>query len=157
MLPSIPSPNVTSPDAPKRPRRSWTPAEQAAHLADCAASALSATAFCRRLGIRRATLARWRQRAAAGPTPRPAEGPRVERRPSAAGAGFAAVTVVAEPARAVGGPPAPSALPAAPITRSLTLVLRAPSGVAADVAGLDVAAAAALLRAVLTPVPSGAA
>lgn len=41
---------------------------------------------------------------------------------------------------------------AAPLTGVLTLVLRAPSGVVADVAGLDAASAAALLRAVLTPV-----
>ena len=145
----ITSPNTTLPDASKRPRRSWTPAEQAAHLADFAASGLSATAFCRRLGIRRATLARWRQRAAGASTPRRVE-PRVARRPGAMG--FAAVTVVPDTVRAE--VPAPSAAPAAPLSRSLTLVLRAPSGVAADVAGLDVAAAAALLHAVLTP-PAG--
>ena len=158
MLPSIPSPNVTFPDAPKRPRRSWTPVEQAAHLTDFAASGLSATAFCRRLGIRRATLARWRQRAAAAPAARPAlrrvEARRGERRPGAAG--FAAVTVVAD-AAGLPGLPAPSPSPAAPVPPSLSLVLRAPSGVAADVAGLDVATAAALLRAVLTPPPAGAA
>ncbi|HEY0776584.1 MAG TPA: hypothetical protein VGD56_01335, partial [Gemmatirosa sp.] len=59
----LPSPNDILPDAAKRPRRSWTIAEQTAYAADFAASGLSATAFCRRLGIRRATLARWRQRA----------------------------------------------------------------------------------------------
>ena len=136
MLPASSSPNATSPDAPKRPRRSWTPTEQAAHLADFTASGLSATAFCRRLGIRRATLARWRERAAASPTRR-----RVERRHVAAG--FAAVTVVPE----AGGAPGPGTPPAPP----LTLVLRAATGVEADVAGLDVAAAAALLRAVFAP------
>ncbi len=146
MLPSLASPNTTSPDALKRPRRSWTPAEQAAHLADFAASGLSATAFCRRLGIRRATLARWRQRAAAAPTPPPPR-TRPAPPPRAAGTGFAAVTVVPDES----GAPAPGAPPVAPHPRSLTLVLRAPSGVAADVAGLDVAAAAALLRAVLVP------
>ncbi len=148
MLPSIASPNVTTPDAPKRPRRSWTPAEQAAHLADFTASGLSATAFCRRLGIRRATLARWRQRAGAAPTaqPRPAR-PVPPRRGT--GTAFATVTVVPDAARA----PTPSA--PTPLAPSLTLVLRAPSGVAADVAGLDVAAAAALLRAVLAPAASG--
>lgn len=138
---SFPSPHVTDPDALKRPRRSWTPAEQAAHLADFTASGLSATAFCRRLGIRRATLARWRQRAAAAPTSRRVA-PRVARRPGAVG--FATVTVV--PDAAYG--PAPSASPVAPL---LTLVLRAPSGVVADVAGLDLATATALLRAVLAP------
>jgi len=132
----IPSSNTTSPDAPKRPRRSWTPAEQAAHLTDFAASGLSATAFCRRLGIRRATLARWRQRAAVS-TPIP----RREARPRALAAGFAAVAVVPE---AVGVPP--SASPPA-----LTLVLRAPTGVEAECAGLDVVGAAALLRVVLAP------
>jgi len=151
MLPSITSPNATSPDAPKRPRRSWTSAEQAARLADFAASGLSATAFCRRLDIRRATLARWRQRAAAGPPPRRGAAPHVERRPGAAG--FAAVTVVPEPAHA----PAPSAPVASPLPRLLTLVLRAATGVEAECAGLDVATAAALLRAVLTPAPAGAA
>ncbi len=155
MLPSTSSPNVTSPDAPKRPRRSWTPAEQAAHLADFAASALSATAFYRRLGIRRATLARWRQRAGAAPAvqPRPAR-PVPPRRGT--GTAFAAVTVVPDAARAVGATLTPSA-PPMPLAASLTLVLRAPSGVAADVAGLDVAAAAALLRAVLAPAASGVA
>ncbi len=143
---SITSPNAPPPDAPKRPRRSWTPGEQAAHLADFGTSGLSATAFCRRLGIRRATLARWRQRAAADSTPHRVER-RVARRPGAVG--FAAVTVVPDAAHAA--VPAPSASPAAPLAPSLTLVLRAPSGVAADVAGLDLAAAAALLRAVLTP------
>ncbi len=141
---SLSSPNITPPEATKRPRRSWPPAEQAAHLADFAASGLSATAFCRRLGIRRATLARWRQRAATttpGPTPRPVAGRRVE--PPRAAAGFAAVTVVAD----VADVPPPGAPPPGP----LTLVLRAPSGVAADVAGLDVATATALLRAVLAP------
>ena len=140
----ITSPNITSPDAPKRPRRSWPPAEQAAHLADFAASGLSATAFCRRLGIRRATLARWRQRASA--TPRRVEH-RGAGRPGAVG--FAAVTVVPDAVHAAG--PAPSASPAAARAPSLTLVLRAPSGVAADVAGLDLATAVTLLRAVLTP------
>ena len=136
---SLPSPHGTPPDAPKRPRRSWTVAEQAADVADFAASGLSATAFCRRLGIRRATVARWRQRATAGPTSRPAR-----RRPAAAT--FAAVTVVPDPPR--------DAAPGAPPTAACSLVLRAPSGVTADVAGLDVATAAALLRAVLMP-PAG--
>jgi len=149
----LPSPNVTAPDAPKRPRRSWPPAEQAAHLADFAASGLSATAFCRRLGIRRATLARWRQRAA--PTPRRLEH-RVARRPGAVG--FAAVTVVPDAAHGPAPSASPAAAPLAPsLTSSLALVLRAPSGVAADVTGLDLAAAAALLRAVLTPAGAGAA
>jgi len=79
---------------------------------------------------------------AASPTARSAPR-RVERRPGVAG--FAAVTVVPDAARAVGAPPAPL------VTPSLTLVLRAPSGVAAECAGLDVAGAAALLRAVLAP------
>ncbi len=152
MTPFTTSPNAASPDAPKRPRRSWPPAEQAAHLADFAASGLSATAFCRRLGIRRATLARWRQRAAAVPAATAAPARTTWRR--AASAGFAAVTVVPD---ALGGTPAPDVPSAAPLTPSLSLVLRAPSGVAADVAGLDVAAAAALLRAVLTPATAGAA
>ncbi len=140
------SPNVTLPEAPKRPRRSWTPGEQAAHLAEFAASGLSATAFCRRLGIRRATLARWRQRASAAVPPVP----RRDARPRTA-AGFAAVTVVPEAAPAEALVPAPSAPQAPPLPRSLSVVLRAPSGVAADVTGLDLATAAALLRAVLAP------
>lgn len=142
---------MTSPtpsaDAPRRSRRSWTRAEQAAHLADFATSGLSATAFCRRLGIGRSTLTRWRQRAAAPPTTaRRRERPATSRR--AAGAGFATVALVPD-ARDV-----PMAASAALATRvrpgGLTLALRAPSGVVADVAGLDVASAAALLRAVLT-------
>lgn len=137
---ALPSPNDTPPDAPKRPRRSWSVAEQAAYVADFTASGLSATAFCRRLGIRRATLARWRQRAAAGPAPR-----RAHRRPGPAT--FAAVTVVPDPPRDV------VPVPGAPPLAALTLALRAPSGVVADVAGLDLAAAAALLRAVLVPTP----
>ena len=145
---SLLSPNGTPLDAPKRPRRSWTSAEQAAHLAEFTASGLSATAFCRRLGIRRATLARWRQRAAGTPTPRCLES-RVARWPGAMG--FAAVTVVPDAAHAAG--PAPSASPAPP----LALLLRAPSGMVADVTGLDAATAAALLRAVLTPATAGAA
>ncbi len=152
MLSFLPSPNTTSPDAPKRPRRSWTPAEQAAHLADFAASGLSATAFCRRLGIRRATLARWRQRASAAV-------PSISRRaarPRVGAAGFAAVTVVPDVVHAEVPVPAPSAAPPAPHTASLALVLRAPSGMVADVAGLDVATAAALLRAVLVPAGGGA-
>lgn len=61
---------------------------------------------------------------------------RVARR---AGAGsFAAVTVVPDTARAEVAAPAPS-------------------GVAADVAGVDLAAAAAVLRAVLVPATAGAA
>lgn len=148
---SITSPNVTSPGVAKRPRRSWTPAEQAAHLADFTASGLSATAFCRRLGIERATLARWRQRAS---TTGPARGRRATRPPAGA-AGFAAVTVASEAAPVERPDPTPCAtwtVPSTPsLPRSLTLVLRAPSGVAADVAGLDVATAAMLLRAVLTP------
>ncbi len=150
---SLLSPNGMSADAPKRPRRSWTLAEQTTHLADFAASGLSATAFCRRLGIRRATLARWRQRAAttAGRPPRRVEAGHVARRPGASG--FAAVTVVPDAAHR----PAPSASPAPPLPPVLALVLRAPSGMVADVAGLDVATAAALLRAVLTPATPGAA
>ena len=145
----IASPNGTSPDTPKRPRRSWTLAEQTAYVADFAASGLSATAFCRRLGIRRATLARWRQRAAGVPTPRRAA-PRITR--SGAG-GFAAVTVVPDAAPTEAVVPARSTLSTAP----LALVLRAPSGVVADVAGLNVATAAALLRAVLAPAAPAAA
>ena len=148
---SLPSPNGTPPDASKRPRRSWTVAEQTAYVADFAASGLSATAFCRRLGIRRATLARWRLRATGTPTPHRVA-PRIAR--SGAG-GFAAVTVVPDTLHAAG--PAPSAVPVAPLLPPLTLVLRAPSGVVADVAGLDVATAAALLRAVLTPAAAASA
>ena len=134
---------LPSAEAPRRSRRSWTRAEQAAHLADFAASGLSATAFCRRLGIGRSTLTRWRQRAAARPlTPRRRRRPATPRR--TAGAGFATVAVVPDAATAAQAP----VLGDAPL---LTLVLRTPSGVAADVAGLDVASAAALLRAVLTP------
>ena len=150
------SPDLAPLETPKRPRRSWTPAEQAAHLADFAASGLSATAFCRRLGIRRATLARWRQRASAALPPVPHRAAR----PRAVAAGFAAVTVVPDPAHAPAPVPAPSASPTplvASLTPSLALVLRAPSGVVADVAGRDVATAAALLHAVLTPATAGAA
>ncbi|HEY0778367.1 MAG TPA: hypothetical protein VGD56_10425 [Gemmatirosa sp.] len=131
MLPAISSPNTTPPDASKRPRRSWTLAEQTVYVADFAASGLSATAFCRRLGIRRATLARWRQRAAGAPTP-----PRIAR---SGAVGFAAVTVV--PAIAHAARAAPSTAPAAPLVPPLALLLRAPTGVVADVAGLDVATA----------------
>jgi transposase-like protein len=140
---------VLSADAPRRSRRSWTRAEQAAHLADFATSGLSATAFCRRLGIGRSTLTRWRQRAAASPSPARRRGrPATARRP--ASAGFATVALVPD------GRDVPLAASAALSTRAqpggLTLALRAPSGMVADVAGLDVASAAALLRAVLTPV-----
>ncbi|HEY0777400.1 MAG TPA: transposase [Gemmatirosa sp.] len=142
------SPNDTPPDASKRPRRSWTIAEQTAYVADFAASGLSATAFCRRLGIRRATLARWRQRAAVGATPR-----RVAHQIARSGAGgVAAVTVVPDIAHAARAA-APSTASAAP----LALVLRVRSGVVADVAGLDVTTAAALLRAVLMPATAGVA
>jgi hypothetical protein len=137
---------LSAADAPKRSRRSWTRAEQVAHLADFASSGLSATAFCRRLGIGRSTLTRWRQRAAAPPTP-----PRRRGRPAAprraAGSGFATVAIVPDGPMVAQAPRVGSVPP-------LTLVLRAPSGVAADVAGLDVATAAALLRAVLTPAAS---
>ncbi len=68
------------------------------------------------------------------------------------GTAFAAVTVIPDAARA----PTPSA-PPTPLPRSLTLVLRAATGVEAECAGLDGATAAALLRAVLTPAPAGAA
>ena len=145
---------TSSAEAPRRSRRSWTRAEQAAHVADFAASGLSATAFCRRLGIGRSTLTRWRQRTAATPAALRRRGrPATPRR--AAAAGFATVALVPDGSAAqVPKVHEPRAGSAAPLTHALTLVLRAPSGVAADVAGLDVAAAAALLRAVLMPEPS---
>jgi transposase-like protein len=96
---SIASPNTTSLKAPKRPRRSCTPAEQAAHLAAFTAGGLSATAFYRRLGIRRATLARWRQRASAAG---PARGRRATH-PRAEAPSFAAVTVMPDLWRGIVG------------------------------------------------------
>ena len=74
--------------------------------------------------------------------------PAAPRRP--AGAGFATVAVVPEAGHASSARHPPD-LAARAGTRVLTLMLRAPSGVAADVTGLDLASAAALLRAVLTP------
>ena len=67
------------------------------------------------------------------------------------------MTVVPDPAPAAAPMPTPSAAPHMPLAPSLTLVLRAPSGVVADVADLDLATTAALLRAVLTPATAGAA
>ena len=144
---------IPSPDAPRASRRSWTRAEQAEHLADFAASGLSATAFCRRLGIGRNTLTRWRQCAAARPTS-PRRRGRLAAPRRAAGAGFATVALV--PDALVLDALVPDAAMAAHASPGggvppLTLVLRAPGGVVADVAGLDVASAAALLRAVLAP------
>ena len=143
---------LLSADAPKRPRRSWTLAEQAAYVADFAASGLSATAFCRRLGIRRATLARWRERARATAGTAPGA---TSRRPTRRRlqTGFAAVTVVPDAVAASSTRQTPTTGAGAGAgAGAFTLVLRAPSGVAADVTGLDLATAAALLRAVLTPV-----
>ena len=145
---------ISSAEARRRSRRSWTRAEQAAHLAEFAASGLSATAFCRRLGVGRSTLTRWRQRAAARPTPPQRPTPQRRGRPAAprraAGSGFAAVAVVPDAGSASSTRQTPGTSTRAG-TSVLTLVLRAPSGVAADVTGLDLATAAALLRAVLTP------
>ena len=149
---SLPSLNAAPSDTAKRPRRSWPLAEQTAYVADFAASGLSATAFCRRLGIRRATLARWRQRAAAVPSAPPHRG-RPAPRGRVAASGFAAVTLVSEaPHGSV-----PAVVPSAPVALPFTLKLRAASGVEVECAGLDVATAVALVRAVLTLATAGAA
>lgn len=128
----------------RRRRRPWTAAEKTACLRAFAASGQSATAFCRVHGVPRATLTLWRRTAGAVPSSAP----------PADTARFARVAVVAPAAPQAlpsAAPPAPEEL--APLTL-LTLALRTPDGLEAVVTGLDATTAVAVLRGVLTPLPT---
>lgn len=134
-LPSVPVVRRRRPGV----RRHWTEAEKAAYLAAFTRSAASATGFCRATGVPRATFMLWQREARAA---RAAQGPRRRGGPS----GFAAVELVTAADAA--------ALPALGKTPPLTLVVRGPGGVAAELTGVDAATAVLLVRLVLTGLSS---
>ncbi|MEP7346606.1 MAG: hypothetical protein ABI877_15150 [Gemmatimonadaceae bacterium] len=106
---------------PGGPRR-WSAAEKAAHLAAYATRGLGLQAYCTATGVPRATLTYWQRQARAL---REARVPRS--RPT-----FARVEVVPSP----------------PAVSGLTMVVRGPAGLAAELTGLDAPTAVRVLRAV---------
>jgi transposase-like protein len=114
-LPTVVSPPPRGRGGPRR----WSAADKAAALAAFATTRLTLKAFCAKRGVPRATFGFWRREVRAARAPQPSRTP------------------PRSPARRDRPTFARVELPPPPPPRAMTLVVRGPGGIEAELTGLD--------------------